>query len=213
LRCREGLRQRASQSFIPASTWSDSTACRWWAPRERARFPELVYVVVGDDAMRSLVHRERLRAVIEGTIERLGLGRHVRLLGSVAERELIQLYRRSEVFVLPCLEMPDDIEGFGVVLCEAALAGTPVVATRVGGIPDAVEDRAGGFLVDAGDYGQMISAISMLLGDETLRRRMASEGNARVRRCFGREQTARRLAALLAELRCGDPRSGGGMRN
>ena len=54
--------------------------------------------------------------------------------------DVVGLYQTCNVVVLPALQDDNDVEGFGIVLVEAAAAGKPVVATRVGGIPDAVED-------------------------------------------------------------------------
>ena len=89
------------------------------------------------------------------------------------------------VFVLPALEVPGDVEGFGIVFLEAAQASTPSVATKIGGIPDAVEDGVTGLLVEPGDYVQMTHAIVRLLEDSELRERLARQGRVRVQRSFG----------------------------
>lgn len=179
-------------------------------PELATKFPDLLYLVAGDDATRSLIHKERLRGTIERRVHELGLQHHVRLLGPVPETDLVRLFFRADVFVLPCLETPGDIEGFGIVLCEAALAGTPGVATRVGGIPEVIEDGVTGFLVEAGDYRRMAVAISTLLQDEALRRRMADEGERLVRSRFSLDEPARQLVRVLRQMAAWDraPRCG-----
>ena len=78
---------------------------------------------------------------------------------------MTKLYQISDVVVLPVLDVEDDVEGFGIVALEAAASGKPVVATRVGGIPDAVEDDKSGILVAPGDYTGLSRAITALLRD------------------------------------------------
>ena len=129
--------------------------------------PEVLYLVIGDDAARSLAHRkEAMRARIEQAIDERGLGEQVRCLGRVGDARLRSLLHEARLFVLPGLDLPDDVEGFGIVFCEAALCGAPAVATRVGGMPEAVDDGVGGRLCEPGDYEGLASTISGLLRDE-----------------------------------------------
>lgn len=147
-------------------------------------FPDVLFLVVGDDATRSLAHKERMRAKIERRVRDLGLENHVFLMGCLPDTELMHHYRRAEVFVLPCLDMPDDVEGFGIVFLEAALAGAPSVATRVGGIPEAIVNGQTGVLTEPGDFPGLEKAISTLLRDESSRRRFAERGARRARDLF-----------------------------
>src|SRR5262249_17611430 len=89
--------------------------------------------------------------------------RHVLLLGASSDDDLWKLYHASDVVVLPALATIDDVEGFGITLLEAAAAGKPSVATRVGGIPDAVENGKSGILVEPDDYCGLARAIVSLL--------------------------------------------------
>ncbi|MBW1787842.1 MAG: glycosyltransferase family 4 protein [Deltaproteobacteria bacterium] len=165
-------------------------------------FPDIAFVVVGDDATASLIHKERIRAQIERDVRRLGLVDHVYLLGRLQnEGDVLQLYRRADVFVLPCLDIPDDVEGFGIVFLEAALAGAPSVATRVGGIPEALLDGHTGLLTNPGDFPELVSAISKLLQDESLRRRLARQGAQRAGEKFDWSVIIPQYAALFEQSR------------
>lgn len=99
-------------------------------------------------------------------------------LGFVAHDELGRLYDEAAVVVLPSLR-----EGLPLAVVEAMAHGRPVVATRVGGIPDLVEDGVTGFLVEPGDRDGLRAALERLLADPQLRRRMGTEARRRVRRC------------------------------
>jgi len=72
--------------------------------------------------------------------------------------------------------LPSEYEAFGIVLLEAAAAKTPVIGTRVGGIPEAMSDGQNGFLVEFNDSLKLSEKISYLLEDEKLCSEMGSKG-------------------------------------
>jgi phosphatidyl-myo-inositol dimannoside synthase len=152
------------------------------------KIPNVCFVIVGDNASESLTQRHDMVARIKSTIGELGLRNHVQLLGALADDEVVKLYQASDLIVLPALATPDDVEGFGVVLLEAAAAGKPVVATRVGGIPDAIDDGKSGILVEPGDYDQLTDAILALLNDDSLKSSMGHRAAFRVQTqfCWGK---------------------------
>ena len=100
---------------------------------------------------------------IRQAIERNELSEQVCCLGAVSDAELVRIYALCDVLVLPVLDLDSDVEGFGMVALEAAAAGKPVIATRCGGIPDAVEDGESGILVEPGNYACLSEAIVSLL--------------------------------------------------
>jgi phosphatidylinositol alpha-1,6-mannosyltransferase len=133
-------------------------------PRLRERIPNLLYLVVGGEAKASLIHQERIQEELTLAIQQGGHGNTVRLLGRLSDADLAVIYRRASLFVLPCLDDPADVEGFGIVILEAALHGMPSVATRCGGIPDAIVDGETGLLVTPGRSDDMADTIAALLG-------------------------------------------------
>jgi phosphatidyl-myo-inositol dimannoside synthase len=134
--------------------------------------PNACFVIAGGNPTESLAHRGDVLGEIETNLRELGLQDHARVLGEVSDEKLVKLYQCCDVFVLPALELPDDVEGFGLVLLEAAAASKPAVAIRVGGIPDAVADGESGILTDPGDYAALSAAIIRLLIDEKQRQSM-----------------------------------------
>jgi glycosyltransferase involved in cell wall biosynthesis len=132
-------------------------------------------------------------------VSRLGLEKQVRLLGAPSDDEVIKLYHACDVVVLPALDMMDDVEGFGIVALEAAAAGKPVVATRVGGIPDAVEDGKSGLLIDADDYKELSRSIMDLVADEKKRWGMGEYARSRVGEKFSWEKILERYESVLSE--------------
>lgn len=112
---------------------------------------------------------------------------------SVSQDELMQLYSDADVVALPSRN-----EGWGLSLMEAMACERPVVATRVGGIPELVRDGEDGILVEPGDLRGLGDAIIGLLGDPDLRGRMGSSGRKRVED-YTWEETAR---VTLEEYEC-----------
>ncbi len=145
-------------------------------------YPDVLFLVVGDDGAQSLIHsREGMRKQIEAVIQEKVLYEHVRLLGRLPDRDLVRLYFHAHIFVLPGLDLPGDIEGFGIVFSEAALAGVPAVASRTGGVPDAIEDGKTGLLVPPGDRQALTQALKSLLDDEERRAQMGRAAAERAR--------------------------------
>ncbi|WP_191877659.1 glycogen synthase [Streptomyces filipinensis] len=111
--------------------------------------------------------------------------------------EVIQLLTRAAVFVCPSVYEP-----LGIVNLEAMACGTPVVASRVGGIPEVVDDGRTGVLVDAGDGFEagLARALDTVLADPDTARRMGEAGRLRAVGEFGWDAVARRTAALYEEI-------------
>lgn len=159
------------------------------------KIPNACLAVVGGNPSASLAHREDALGEIRAEIARQGLREHVRLLGSLSDDTLVQLYRASELVILPAHNGRDDVEGFGIVLLEAAAAGKPSVATRAGGIPDAIEGGRSGVLVDAGDDSAMADAVIELLSDDAKRVRVGQYARERARTEFSWERIVQRYEA------------------
>ena len=172
-------------------------------PALAAEFPDVLLLIVGDDATSSLVHSERLRDTIAAKVEQLNLSGHVQLLGSVDQETLLHLFFAADVFIMPCLDLPGDVEGFGIVLLEAALAQTPCVATRSGGIPQAVQENVTGIVVPPGDWEAMRVQVAGLLRDESRRQQMGQAGRERALRSFSWDAIAAEHVRLLEGCRMG----------
>jgi hypothetical protein len=122
------------------------------------------------------------RPALEQLRGELGLASRVHFLGRTDD--VMAVYQSSDVFALASLQ-----EGFPLVTIEAALAGLPVVATRVGGNPESVADGVSGLLVQPGDHEAMAAALLRLLGDPGLRARMGEAGRRNATSLF----TVRRM--------------------
>lgn len=119
----------------------------------------------------------------------------VRIMGALPRDRLAEVYRQSDVLVFPSRWQ----EPFGNAILEAMASGLPVVATRVGGVPEIVEDKETGLLVPAGQPEAMAGAIESMLSDKGLTQRLADAGLRRVRSSFTWERHMDELTAFLSE--------------
>ncbi|MEM4674946.1 MAG: glycosyltransferase family 4 protein, partial [Nitrososphaerota archaeon] len=127
----------------------------------------------------------------------LGVESHFKFLGWVPNEEVQKLYWEASVFVMPSLS-----EAFGVAILEAMASGTPVVATRVGGIPELVEHNVNGLLVEPNNYKALAEAILTVLENTDIAARLGQQGRITAQR-FGLEQmikcTYRVYEAILSD--------------
>ncbi len=146
-------------------------------PEVLAREPRLLVLCAGGGPLACSL-AERLRH------DRLD--GNVRLLGH--SEAMPDLYAAADFVVLP-----SRAEGLPAALLEAYAARRAVVATRVGGIPEALTDGCEGLLVPAGDTAALAAAVALLAADPALRKAMAKRGRARVEREFRLDSATRRL--------------------
>jgi len=123
----------------------------WFTEQVMPRLPSAIRFWLAGEGPRTPLIRE--------AIARRGLEDRVRLLGRVSDDDLTTLLRGSDLFVMPNRSVPGDMEGFGVVMLEAGLAGLPVVAAGIEGIVDAVTAGENGHLLPAGDATAFVSRI------------------------------------------------------
>jgi glycosyltransferase involved in cell wall biosynthesis len=134
-------------------------------------------------------------------LARAGLADRVVLTGPLVGAALSEAYAAADLLVLPSLA-----ETYGMVVTEALARGTPVVATSVGGVPEALGDTDGGrpgCLVAAGQPEQLAAALRSWLSDQVLRERLRDRAVARRETLMRWERTAELVAGVLAGVMAG----------
>jgi glycosyltransferase involved in cell wall biosynthesis len=140
-----------------------------------------------------------MRERLEQLTRELGLADRVAFLGDVAPRDLGPLYVGADLLVIPSVS-----EGTPLVAFEAMACGTPVLSSRIAGLPELVHDWSTGFLVKPGDVGQLAIAIRFLTVDTESLERMGQEAQRRVRKRFLWPNVAREYLAVYHALLRGD---------
>ena len=116
----------------------------------------IIYLIAGEG---------RERSAIEAAIRDNGLQGRVICLGSVTEHEKSLLFCTADIFVQPNITVSGDMEGFGLVVLEAASYGMTVIAADLEGLKDAVENGHNGFLIEEGDADGYLAMIRSLLAN------------------------------------------------
>lgn len=147
----------------------------------------------GFEARLTLVGAGPKRADLERLADRLGIREHVLFAGAVGQDHIQSIYRSGDVFCLPSLA-----EGLPVVFMEAMALKLPVVASRIMGVPELVEDGRTGLLVTPARLDLLVDALARLLGDPALRAKLASEGRRKVRSEYDVNSSAARLREIFA---------------
>lgn len=109
------------------------------------------------------------RSAVTYRAEQLGMNGNVAFVGKQAN--IADYMGVADVFLLP-----SELESFGLAALEAQACEAPVIATRIGGLPEVINDGETGFLSDVGDIDKMTSDTLRLLGDEKMRRSFGEKG-------------------------------------
>lgn len=126
-------------------------------PQILREMPDCGLVVVGESPTQSLNRLGEESEVLSAITEE-NLDDRVRFLGKLSDEDLLTCYADAAVQVFPLVEVPGDVEGFGMVAVEAAACGTPTVAFRLGGVADAISTE-NGHLLRPGDYQAFAAAV------------------------------------------------------
>ena len=152
----------------------------------RARFPDIRCVMAGEG---------ELYSTVKTRISELNLTEHVFLAGML--NFVAPLMRRADVVVLP-----STMEPFGMVQIEALALEVPVVANRVDGIPETIEDKVTGWLVQAGDSAAWQYALAEVLDNPQQARQRACAGRQAVTAQFSVDRNTDQILALIEQLKC-----------
>lgn len=134
-------------------------------PRVMTKLPQAKLVLVGSGPLK---HR------LQKLAHKLGISDRVIFTGAI--RNVAGITQLFTTFVLPSRS-----EAFGICILEAMKAGVPVIATRVGGIPEIITDNRNGILVEAGDSKTLASSIIRLVNDKKLQQKLIKAGEETVK--------------------------------
>lgn len=156
--------------------------------------PDAKLVVVGPKKFG--VETGGFERYIKDLIRSLNLEKHVEFKERIPVNELRCLYSKAGIFVLPAVWN----EPFGLVLLEAMACQAPVIGTRVGGIPEIIEGKDAGILVQPKSVKELAEAIISILTDKKLALRMGSNGKKLVEQYYAWDINAKRIYDIYEEV-------------
>lgn len=132
---------------------------------------------------------------LEVLARELDIAQKVLFTGHLTDELFIDVFGAADIFVLP-----SEYEAFGIVLLEAGAAGLPCVGTRVGGVPEVIEEGQTGEIVEYDDVAALTKALERLLGDPQRREMMGERARKRVFERFGWDSIVKRTESLYLDL-------------
>jgi len=130
----------------------------------RAKYPSTKLVLVGSGS---------LETELKQKVSDLGLNQSVEFHPPVAHDQIPRTLETFDIYVMPSISAS---ETFGVAALEASTLGLPVIGSRIGGIPEVIEDGATGFLIKPDSVEALVEALERLLADPELRKKFGSSG-------------------------------------
>jgi glycosyltransferase involved in cell wall biosynthesis len=133
---------------------------------------------------------------IKQWVRKNGIEGGVKLVGAIYGKDKVDFLREADVFLFPTYHS----EGLPYAILESLAAGTPVITTRVGGIPDVVVDRVHGVLIDPKDPRQIVGAVHELARSEENLRTMSKNCRTWAAQQLGLERLASQFGELYQSL-------------
>jgi phosphatidylinositol alpha-1,6-mannosyltransferase len=152
---------------------------------------DIFYIIAGDGPERKDIHN---------TINNNSLQDRTICLGTVTDREKEILYSTADLFIQPNIHVSGDIEGFGIVVLEAASYGLPVIASNLEGLKDAIKDGENGILVQEKDALLFRNQIESLLHNDEQRKQLSIQAREYVANHFDSEKIAARYIKIFERL-------------
>lgn len=152
--------------------------------------PQVYFVFIGPD--RSTGEGTSWQRRLETYCEERGVLRRVHFLGFLRQQAMIDWYRWADICVVPTL----NYESFSYTCAQAMAAGLPVVASRIGGIPETVDDGINGLLVEPGNVADLAQALVTLARDGDMRSQMGEIGQQKARQRFDAQLVAKRMIQI-----------------
>ncbi len=157
-------------------------------PEILEEYPDTTFALVGED--------EGMKSKIIGLADKLGVRDSLLITDYIEDYDIFKsAYSAADVYVLP-----SEYEAFGIVLLEAMMCETPCIGTKVGGVPEVIEDGKTGYILDYGEEEKLSDKVNYLLTDDNKRKKMGKAGRKRVLKNFTWEKVASDIKDVYEEL-------------
>jgi len=151
-------------------------------------YPETVYKIIGSGPL-----EKKLKMMITS----LKLQNNVKIIGNLSDGALNNELSRATIFILPCIKAKNgDMDGIPVSLMESMYLRIPTISTDISGIPELIEDKITGLLVESENIDQLAGAIKKLLRDKDLRIKIENNGRKKVEEDFNLHKEVGKLVKV-----------------
>ena len=151
-------------------------------------FPEISYRIVGSGPLENELKK---------LVNQLGLEKNIQFLGDITDDSLIYELSKATIFVLPCIKAKNgDMDVCPLTLQEAMIAKIPVVSTIMASIPELIENKKEGLLVESKNVEQLVEAIKNLLEHKNLREMLGENGRKKIENKFNISYEVKKLLEI-----------------
>jgi len=140
------------------------------------KYPNVTLFIAGDGAAKEFIQQYATTS---------GIGSQVVFTGWLSQNELNEYLSADCIFVMPSMLG----EAFGLIAAEASMAGAAIIVSRIGALPEIVEDRVSGLVVTPGDTNSLVQAIEELINNEELRKKFGIAAKKRAQTLFSMEKS------------------------
>ncbi|NCF75127.1 MAG: glycosyltransferase [Xanthomonadaceae bacterium] len=158
-------------------------------PKIKKEIANIVYIIAGGDAS----YKKKLRELSE----KFSVNDKVIFMPNAKDEEIKALYDLGDLFIMPCRQMNEDVEGFGIVFLEANFFNKPVIGGKSGGAIEAIVNNKTGLLVNPLNLNEISRAVIKLLKDKNLAEKLGANGRQRVEQEFNWKKQTGKLKKLL----------------
>jgi len=156
------------------------------------RWDNLQYIIIGDGPLRGALEEQTKRALLNNKIY---------FLGNISNEEVLNYISKATIMVLPSVVAPNgDRDGIPTCLIEAMYLKTPVISSKISGIPELVDNGVNGYLTDPGDSQAIAERLNDLLSDKHLRVKMGEDGRRKIMSEFDVEKNVSKLIRTWEEI-------------
>ena len=153
---------------------------------------DLKFIIIGDGPLKNQLLKK---------VEELFLVNKITFLGGVNNEEALDYVAQSTIVLLPSVIAPSgDRDGIPTALIEAMYLKTPVISSRISGIPELIDDGVNGFLTEPGNVKQIAEKMNRLLSNKLLRVRMGEQAREKVKKEFNIENSTNKLIDAWQEM-------------
>lgn len=135
----------------------------------KVKIPDVLYAIIGGGPQ---------KPELEKLVSELGLEDNVMFMSELSDRQMIECYQQSDIFVLPNRDIGRNIEGFGIVMIEAQACGVPVIGGNSGGTPETLIEGKTGYIVDCNTPQPLSDKVQFMLANPNKLREMKLNARA-----------------------------------
>ena len=157
------------------------------------KIPQIKYVIAGSGEKR---YEKNLKVLVSN----LKLEKNVLFLGYIDEEKKNDLYNACDIYIMNShkTNYKGDSEGFGITFLESNACGKPIIGTNSGGIPDAIDHRENGLLIEANQPSKTADAILELFNDKELYNQLSKNGLERIKENFSINKIGKKYMEIIS---------------